>query len=100
MRVSNLKILSAEKSGASARFTLEINGEVKKYDAPFQSPTPTLRGFDFPVEVRQLLRQDAGASRSLVRLLLGVMDNEKITFPQILTTASRAEEERTPLRAA
>ncbi len=91
MLIDNLICVSAEKSGDSVRFALSINGEVKQYDAPFHSHTPHLRGFDFPVEVRQILRQHASVHRELMGLLLKVMDGENVTLPQLLTidTGSR-----------
>jgi len=92
MPINKLECVSAEKSGDFVHFALSINGEVRQYDAPFHSYTPNLRGFDFPVEVRQILRQHATVHRELMGLLLKVMDGENVTLPQPLTTDSVSHE--------
>jgi len=84
MQVNNLQCLNAEKNGNHITMMLLINGEERKYEVPFEHLTSSVKGFDFPEEVRRILRTNADASRALVRLLSDVVDGLSVSFPAVL----------------
>lgn len=84
MEIKTLQCLNVSNLGDAVRLALQINDERKQYDVRFASLASGVTGFDFPAEVRRILRQHGTAARELTRLCSQVVDGEKPFFPQTL----------------
>lgn len=84
--VNNFECLSAEKiSDDLLKVSFSINGEIAHYEVPFGHLTPGIIGFDFPEEIRRILRvANKDVSITLVRLLSRVAEGLSVTLPATL----------------